>query len=128
MVVPLIRAAATLEAEENNIIPAFMKVIVKVAKKYINKGKLDNCLKCPIALAINTVLSKSYKSEVYKEDFQIYHRDTDTDKDYLDYLYGGKLPKLGQGFINMFDKSDKNSKKLLSPFCLSLNIPKKFLK
>jgi len=88
-------------------------MIIQITQDDIKQGTVDNCDRCPIALAINRVLFVGHHAKVMGS-ISIYT--------YVHRRFTCKTPDVAKQFINNFDLGNS-----VEPFEFDLEVPEKFL-
>ena len=91
-----------------------MKVKIKVKKEHIACGVMEDCSKCPIALAIRAVIKPQHKGRV---EVCALGLDMGIGSGFI------TLPKIAIRFINRFDEALS-----VKPLTFTIDIPNGFLK
>lgn len=90
-------------------------MLIKVTQDHIDKGEQEDCRACPIALAINALLTPGYVSDVARTILIGTVNGT--------MMHKIRTPQIGVKFINLFDGG-----KYVVPIEFELDIPERFLK
>lgn len=96
--------------------------LVKITTEHIERGKVRDCSKCPMALAIQEMLREEFKVNISVYDVSI-HRGGNPDPLDNHLEWAGSLTPGITGWIRRFDKSMD-----MPPAEFELHIPEQYLK